>query len=92
MTDTLYKTRIYEHLNRTSEHLKAHNKSAMTIVDLSIGAGVPYQTLRWYMNASIANPNYSVVDRVRRYLNNYYEMGSEDYIYPINGQSNEAAS
>ena len=35
------------------------------------------------MKANIANPNYAVVDRVRRYLNQFYELSSADYIYRV---------
>ena len=79
--EVLYRTRIEEHISRaTTAELKAGRK-ALNIKRVSEEAGVPYQTLRWYMKAEIANPNYAVVDQVRRYLNQFHHMSSENYIY-----------
>jgi hypothetical protein len=84
-----YNTRIYEHLNRASEALKLNGKSALTIRDVSNDTGIPYQTVRWYMNTDIANPNYAVVDSIRRYLNHYHVMSSEDYIHLVNDKPSD---
>jgi len=84
----LYRTRVEEHLRLASAALLASGRSGITIKQISDEIGVPYQTLRWYMKAEIANPNYAVVDQIRRYLNQFHEMSSANYIYRV-GEAEE---
>jgi len=76
-----YRTRIQEHIRLASAKRLQAGKGAVTRREISRELDLPYQTLRWYINASIGNPNFATIEAVRRYLNQFHEMPQNGYIY-----------
>lgn len=87
-----YRTKIRKHIRMASSQLLKNGEEALTMQRVAAEAGVPYTTIRRYVNQELDNPNFAIVDRIRRYLNQFYTMSDEGYIYPINepGATEEA--
>ena len=84
-----YRTRIDEHMRMASAKLLESGGDVLSMRHIAEQTGVPYNTVRRYVNKQLDSPNYAVVDQIRRYLNRFYEMSSQDYIYKV-GEANEA--
>jgi len=81
----MYRTRIKEHLFTVNAHLEGKGDEPLTLKAVGERAHVPYNTVLRYANDAQGNPNYAVVDRIRRTLNELLpkakQFGDAGYIY-----------
>jgi len=83
-----YTTRIAEHIRLASAARMLSGGEQVTIREVSEETNTPYQTVRSNMRAEIANPNYAVIDKIRRYLNQFNRVPLAGYITRV-GQEEE---
>lgn len=79
--DARYRTRIEDHIRMASSRLLANGQEPMSMRKLAAATKIPYNTVRRYVNKAQCSPNYAVIDTIRRYLNQFYEMPEEGYVY-----------
>jgi hypothetical protein len=65
----------------------AQGKVPVTMRTVSQGTHIPYNTVRRYANELPENPNFAVVDEIRRFLNQFlseeHQLADTKYIYPV---------
>jgi len=82
-----YRTRIKEHIFMASAHQERGNKPPVSFKQISLETGIPYNTVRRYANTDQKNPNYAIVDTIRKYLNGFLpedeRLGDSGYISEV---------
>lgn len=85
--ETLYATRIAEHLARVNQYRRAAGQEQITLQMVSEGTGITYGSVLRYANLPQTAPNFAFVDKIRRYLNTYLpdaaQLPDGGYIYPM---------
>ncbi len=87
----LYRTKIDEHIRQASSVLLLQGGDVVSMRRISIETGIPYNTVRRYVLQTLEGPNFAIVDRIRRYLNQWAEMGEAGYVYAVESELSPGA-